>query len=30
VWWTEGFEEHAPALRGLLRPTGGPEPDIRA
>ena len=30
VWWTEGFEEHAPALRGLLRPNGGPEPDIRA
>jgi FAD:protein FMN transferase len=22
VWWTEGFEEHAPALRGLLRPSG--------
>ncbi|HET9172334.1 MAG TPA: FAD:protein FMN transferase [Actinospica sp.] len=20
VWWTEGFERHAPALRGLLRP----------
>ena len=30
VWWTEGFEEHAPALRGLLRPTGGPGPDIPA
>lgn len=21
VWWTEGFEDHAPALRGLLRPS---------
>ena len=30
VWWTEGFEEHAPALRGLLRQGTGPEPDIGA
>jgi len=30
MWWTEGFEAHAPALRGLLRRPGGPEPDIRA
>ena len=30
VWWAEGFEEHAPALRGLLRQGSGPEPDIRA
>jgi FAD:protein FMN transferase len=29
VWWSEGFERHAPALRGLLRPGGGPEPDLR-
>jgi len=28
VWWTEGFEQYAPALRGLLRPTG-PEADPR-
>lgn len=30
VWWTEGFEAHASALRGLLRPGSGPEPDLRA
>jgi thiamine biosynthesis lipoprotein len=29
VWWTEGFEAHAPDLRGLLRPGSGPEPDLR-
>jgi thiamine biosynthesis lipoprotein len=29
VWWTEGFEEHAPTLRGLLRPSTGPGPDMR-
>ena len=23
VWWTEGFELYAPALRGLLRPSAG-------
>ena len=21
VWWTQGFEDYAPALRGLLRPS---------
>ena len=28
VWWTAGFEQYAPGLRGLLRPTGL-EPDSR-
>lgn len=27
VWWTAGFEQYAPALRGLLRPETGLEPD---
>ena len=30
AWWTEGFEAHAPALRGLLRRESGPEPDLGA
>ncbi|HEX4791644.1 MAG TPA: FAD:protein FMN transferase [Actinospica sp.] len=27
VWWSEGFERYAPALRGLLRPQGPDRPE---